>query len=477
LASFEYAGKADAEAAIDAIEISGPYEGTRPADSPSRRKIFVCRPASPADEVSCAEKIVVALARRAYRRPVSTSDVQALLRVYQEGRRHGGFDDAIEWVLERVLVSPDFLFRIERDPATAKPGVAYRVSDVELASRLSFFLWSSVPDDELLGLAERGKLKDPGVLDRQVRRMLADERSSALVTNFAGQWLYLRNMRGHAPNPDLFVDFDDNLREAFQRETELFFDSQVHEDRSVLDLLRANYTFVNERLARHYGIAGVYGSHFRRVTLSDDRRAGLLGQGSILTVTSYAHRTSPVKRGQWLLENLLGAPPPPPPANVPALKENNEGGTPTSVRERLERHRTDAVCATCHARMDPLGFALENFDAIGRWRTIDETGKPIDASGVLPDGTKFEGPVEFRAALVARGEEFVTTLTEKLLTYAIGRGLEFYDMPAVREIVRGSTPADYHWSSLILGIVDSVPFRMRALPGAVPSATEQKRSQ
>jgi cytochrome c5 len=474
LASFEYAGKADTQAGIDAILISGPYNGTTPADSPSRRKIFVCAPASQADESACATKIISALARRAYRRPVTNNDVRALQRVYEEGRRLGSFDNGIEWVVERVLVAPDFLFRIEREPASGKAATPYRINDLDLASRLSFFLWSSIPDDELLAVAERGKLRNPGVLEQQVKRMLADERAAALVSNFAGQWLYLRNLRGHAPNPDLFVDFDDNLREAFQRETEMFFSSQIRDDRSVLDLLRANYTFVNERLARHYGMPGVYGSHFRRVTFTDDRRAGLLGQGSILMVTSYAHRTSPVKRGQWLLENLLGAPPPPPPANVPALKEIGDGGTPTSVRARLEEHRKSAICASCHARMDPLGFALENFDAIGRWRTVDEAGTAIDASGALPDGTKFDGPAQFRSALLARSDEFVDTLTEKLLTYAIGRGLDFYDMPAVRSIMRASAASDYRWSSLILGIVESVPFQMRAAPGVPPAPAERQ---
>jgi mono/diheme cytochrome c family protein len=467
LASFEFSGKTDSEAAIDSIQITGPYNGTRPEASPSRQKIFVCQPAAQADEPSCARRIVSTLARRAYRRPVKPEEVDALLRLYEQGRAGGGFDNGIEWVIERVLVAPDFLFRIEPEPANAQPGTPYRISDVALASRLSFFLWSSIPDDELLGLAERGRLHEPSILDAQVRRMLADDRSGALITNFAGQWLYLRNLRGHAPDPDLFVDFDDNLREAFQRETELFLQSQLREDHSVIDLLRANYTFVNERLARHYGIPGIYGSHFRRVVLPDDRRAGLLGQGSILTVTSYAHRTSPVVRGKWLLENLLGAPPPPPPANVPALKENNEGGRPASVRERLEEHRKNPVCASCHARMDPLGFALENFDAIGRWRSVDESGKPVDASGVLPDGTRFDGPAEFRRVLLAHADEFVTTVTEKLLTYALGRGLESYDMPAVRAILRQAKPDEDRWSSLIRGIVASVPFE-NAMP--VPRA-------
>jgi mono/diheme cytochrome c family protein len=463
LASFEFSGKADTDAALDSIQIVGPYHAVRPDASPSRRKIFMCVPSSHADESACARQIVGTLARRAYRRRVTREETDALLRLYEQGRAQGGFDAGIEWVIERVLVAPDFLFRIEPEPSGVAPDTPYRVSDVALASRLSFFLWSSIPDEELLGLAERGRLHEPAVVAGQLARMLRDARASALITNFAGQWLYLRNLRGHAPDPDLFVDFDDNLREAFQRETELFLESQLRDDRSVIDLLRANYTFVNERLARHYGMPGIYGSHFRRVDLPDDRRAGLLGHGSILTVTSYAHRTSPVVRGKWLLENLLGAPPPPPPANVPALKENNEGGTPASVRERLEEHRKNPVCASCHARMDPLGFALENFDAIGRWRAVDESGKPVDASGTLPDGTTFEGPAQFRRALLARSDEFVGTVIEKLLTYALGRGIEPYDLPAVRTIMRQAKAGDYRWSSLIQGIVASVPFQM-AMP-------------
>ncbi len=477
LASFEYASKADTHAGVDAIEVIGPYNGARPADSATRRKIFVCDPISASDEPACARRILASLARRAYRRPVSSGEVQDLISFFEQGRRQGGFDAGIEWAIERILVAPDFLFRIERDAAGAKPGAPYRISDVELASRLSFFIWSSLPDEELLHLAEQGKLKDPAVLDQQVQRLLRDPRSSALVTNFAGQWLYLRNLRGHAPDPNLFVDFDDNLRDAFQRETELFFESLLREDRSVIDLLRANYTFVNQRLARHYGMPGIYGSHFRRVTFTDDRRAGLLGQGSILTVTSYAHRTSPVVRGKWLLENLLGAPPPPPPPNIPALKENNEGGTPTSVRERLEQHRRNPVCASCHARMDPLGFALENFDAIGRWRTTDEAGNPIDSSGTLPDGTTFTGPAAFRQALLARSDEFVSALTEKLLIYAIGRGLESFDMPAIRAITRQAASADYRWSSLMAGIVKSVPFQMRVIQPADSRSGVQARTE
>jgi mono/diheme cytochrome c family protein len=465
VASFEHATQRDADPAVDSVEIVGPYVGAVPRESPARQRIFVCAPTGKAGDEACATKILTALARRAYRRAVTPANVQPLISFYRIGRREHGFDSGIEWALERLLVDPSFLFRIERDPAGAAPGTPYRLSDAELASRLSFFLWSSIPDDQLLELAIRGRLKDPAVLEQQIRRMLADERSSALVTNFASQWLYLRNIRAVLPDPEAFPEFDDNLREAFQQETDLFFNSQVREDHSVVDLLTADYTFVNERLARHYDIPDVYGSHFRRVALPDDRRAGLLGQGSILTVTSYANRTSPVVRGKWLLENLLAAPPPPPPPNVPALKDAGEGGRPASVRERLELHRKNPTCAACHARMDPLGFALENFDAIGRWRTVGEANTPIDASGTLADGTRFNGPAEFRRALLTHREEFVTAVTEKLLTYGLGRGLEYYDAPAVRAILQEATPGDYRWSSIIMAIIKSTPFQMRtALP-------------
>jgi hypothetical protein len=353
------------------------------------------------------------------------------------------------------------LFRVERDPADAAPTAPHTITNIELASRLSFFLWSSIPDEELLAAAERGTLKDPAVLNQQVHRMLTDARSTSLVTNFAGQWLYLRNMRTHAPDPAAFPDFDDNLRDAFQKETELFIDAQMREDRSIVELLSANFTFLNERLARHYGIAGVYGSHFRRVTLTDAARGGLLGQGSVLTVTSYPTRTSPVLRGKWLLENILGAPPPPPPANVPSLKDTDDSGKPASVRERMERHRRNPVCASCHARMDPLGFALEHFDGIGRLRTVDDGDTPIDASGVMLDGTRFDGVAGLRKALLAHGDEFVQTVAEKLLTYALGRGLEYYDQPAVRKIVKDAAADNYRWSAVILGVVKSAPFQMR----------------
>ena len=363
--------------------------------------------------------------------------------------------------LQGMLVSPEFLFRIERDPPNLTPATAYRISDLELASRLSFFLWSSLPDEQLLDLAEQGMLKDREVLEQQVRRMFQDSRSKALVDNFAGQWLSLRSLRSALPDADTFLDFDENLREAFQTETDLFLESMLREDRSVLDLLNADYTFVNERLARHYEIPNIYGSRYRRVTLTDEARMGLLGKGSILLVTSHPNRTSPVLRGKWVLENILGAPPPPPPPNVPDLQETKDTERLT-MRQRMEQHRANPVCASCHARMDPLGFALDNFDAIGKWRTTETAARiPIDVSGVLPDGTTFQGPVELREILLSHPEQFVTTVTEKLLTYALGRGVEYYDQPAVREIMREAVRNDYRWSALILGIVESEPFQMR----------------
>jgi hypothetical protein len=458
--SFAHATDNGAEMAVDSVQIGGPFNVTGPAESVSRRQIFVCYPASREEELPCAKTIISTLARRAYRRPVTTQEVEMLLSFFRAGRREGAFDTGIQGVLERLLVDPNFLFRIERDPVNAKPGTAYRVDGLELASRLSFFLWSSIPDDALLDIAERGQLDDAATLERQVRRMLADPKSRALVTNFAAQWLYVRNLRGITPDSHTFPEFDDNLREAFRLETELFLADQLSSDRSVFDLLKADYTFVNERLARHYQIPNVYGSHFRRVTFSDDRRAGLLGQGGILAVTSYATRTSPVLRGKWLLENILGAPPPAPPPDVPALEENPRGGQPTSVRERMEQHRANPVCASCHKMMDPLGFALENFDAIGAWRTEEKGGATIDASGELPDGTRFETVADLRRILLSK-EAFVTTVTEKLLTYALGRGINHYDAPAVRHIVTDAKTSDYRWSSLILGIVRSTPFQMR----------------
>lgn len=476
--SFEFAGNRDGDPAVDTVQVAGPFDAAGTGDTSSRRRIFVCHPSSgrganetQASEDACATRILRALAARAYRRPVGEADLQPIVDVYRGGRERGGFESGIELAVRRILVSPEFLFRIERDPANAGPGTPHAISDLELASRLSFFLWSSIPDDELVAVAARGKLREPAILEQQVRRMLADSRSTALVTNFAGQWLYLRNMRTHAPDPTAFPDFDDNLRDAFETETELFIEAELREDRSLLDLLSANFTFVNERLARHYGIPGIYGSHFRRVTFADDSRGGLLGQGSILTVTSYPTRTSPVLRGKWLLENILGAPPPPPPPNVPALKDSGAGGKPASVRERMEQHRANPVCASCHARMDPLGFALENFDGIGRWRTTDESRTPIDASGVLPDGTKFQGIAGLRQALLSHRDEFVQTVVEKLLTYAVGRGLEYYDEPAVRAIVRQAAAQDNRWSAVILGIVNSTPFQMRMPAASAPAAT------
>ncbi len=452
---------------IDEVVISGPYNATGPGDTPSRRKIFSCMPANatPAnssDDVGCAKKILSTLARSAYRRPITPTDMETLLSFYQSGRnQNGNFDAGIERALRLILSSPEFVFRFERDPATVAAGSAYRIDDLELASRLAFFLWSSIPDDELLNLAAANKLSDPPTLNREVRRMLADPRSQALATNFAAQWLYLRNLKNFAPDPNEFPDFDDNLRQSLLTETEMFFGSIVNEDRNVLDLLNADYTFVNERLAQHYGIPNVYGPRFRRVTLNDDARRGLLGQGSVLTVTSYATRTSPVLRGKWILTNVLGTPPPAPPPNVPALKENNEGGKVLSVRERLEEHRKSPACASCHKIMDPLGFALENFDATGQWRSKSEDGAPIDASGVLLDGSKVDGPVTLRAALMSRPDVFVSTLTEKLMTYALGRGVDYNDMPAIREIAAKAAADNYRFSDLVTGIVKSPEFRMK----------------
>ena len=445
---------------VDTVRLEGPFDPTGPGDTPSRQRIFVCRPAVEADAEPCAREILGTLARRAYRRPVTDADIDTLLQFYRSGYSEGGFERGIQEGLARLLVSPQFLFRIERDPAQLADGGVYAISDLELASRLSFFLWSSIPDDELLDIAADGRLRDPGVLGAQVRRMLADPRAAALARNFGGQWLYIRNLRAVDPDASAYPDFDDNLREAFQRETELFIESQMRDDRPLTELLTAEYSYLNERLARFYGVRNVYGAHFRRVPLRDPNRAGLLGHGSVLTVTSYATRTSPVVRGKYLLDNILGAPPPPPP-NVPALEEAGGGGhEPASIRELMATHRRSPACATCHLRMDPLGFALENFDGIGRWREMDGP-TPIDASGVLPDGTAFDGPVEFREALLDRSGEFVRTFAEKLLTYALGRPVQHYDIPAVRSILRDAAAEDHRWSSLVLGIVESPPFQMR----------------
>ena len=450
---------------IDTLEISGPYNGTAPDDSASRRKIFVCRPTGERDEDVCARKILSTLTRRAYRRPVTDADVASLFRIYKVGRAERDFDAGIQRALEALLASPSFLFQLERDPVTAKAGSSYRISDVELASRLSFFLWASVPDDELLDVAAKGRLKEPAVLERQVRRMMADPRATRWTNNFVGQWLIVRNVLSQDPDPNLFPDYDDTLRDAILKETELFFESQVRENRSVLDLLRADYTFMNARLAEHYGVPDIYGSHFRRVAVTDPARQGLMGQASVLLVTSYAHRTSVVGRGKWVLENLLGAPPPAPPPNVPALKENDGKSKPTSLKERMEQHRANAVCATCHSRIDPMGFPLENFDPVGRWRK-DDMGVPIDAISTLSDGGKIDGPNAFRQFLLDNRNEFVRTLIEKLFTFALGRGPEYYDAPTIRQLVKEAEQDDYRWSTIVLGLVKSAPFQMRRVGDA-----------
>jgi len=449
---------------LRSVEISGPYGTAAPGDSASRRRIFVCRPgASEGDAARCSNTILRTLVRRAYRRPVTDADVQPLLALYREGREQGGFEGGIERAVRRLLVSPEFLYRVEVDPPNARAGRAYPVSDIELASRLSFFLWSSIPDDELLDAAERGELRKPAVLTKHVTRMLQDPRSAALIDNFAGQWLFLRNVPGTGPTASLFPDFDDNLRQAFRRETELFFESLVREDRSAIDLLRGDYTFLNERLALHYGIRTVKGPQFRRYDWpQNDIRRGILGQGSILTLTSYPDRTSPVVRGKWVLENILGTPPPPPLPDVGDLKTTNGSGVVLTMRERLAMHRASPQCASCHSMLDPLGLALESFDGVGKWRTRDETGQPIDTAAVLPDGTKIDGPVALRAALLARSDRFLMTFTGKLMTYALGRRLEYYDSPVIRQILRDAAPGDYRISTgIVLGIVRSTPFQMR----------------
>ncbi len=451
--------------ALASVTISGPYEVKGRSETPSRKRLFVCHPeptTTASVQLACARRVLQTLTRRAYRRSSSPADVDFLLPFYNAGRAEGGFDTGIERALERVLVSPQFLFRIESQPANVAAGTSYRISDLELASRLSFFIWSSIPDDELLDLAIAGKLKIPATLELQVKRMLADPRSESMVTNFAAQWLYLRDIDAKVPDELLFPDFDETLRDAFGRETQLFIDSILRENRSVLDLLRANYTFVNERLAKHYGIPNVQGSYFRRVTFPPESpRGGLLGQGSILALTSYATRTSPVLRGKWVLESLLASPPPPPPADVPALKiDGPEPGKTLTMREAMTQHRANPACAGCHARMDPIGFSMENFDALGQWRDRD-AGGAIDASGLLPDGTKFDGIPGLRKMLLDHSDEFVSTVTEKLLMYAVGRNLQYYDAPAVREIVRGAARDKYTLASLVLGVVKSTPFQMR----------------
>jgi mono/diheme cytochrome c family protein len=450
------------EPRVSSVTITGPQPATATVgDTASRRRILTCKASSPKDE-TCAKKIISTLARGAYRRPVTDDDLQAPLTAYRGAAANNGFESGIEMAIRSILMSPKFLFRIETQPPTVKAGTPYRVNDIDLASRLSFFLWSSIPDDELLALAEKKRLSDPAVLAQQVKRMLADSRSQAMVDNFAGQWLHIRNVAVHQPSPETLFHFDDNLRKAFEKETQLFFESIMRENRSVLDLLDADYTYLNERLARHYGIDGVLGERFRRVSLPPGSpRGGLLGQGSILMATSYPNRTSPVIRGKWILENVFGAPPPPPPPNVPELKDERDPRKVLPMRERLAAHRANPACAGCHAQMDQLGFALENFDAIGEWRDIYTSGAKVDASAQLPDGSKFNGPAELRKVLMSHSDQFLTTMTEKLMVYALGRGLEAVDAPAVRKIKRDATRDNYRFEALIQGVVTSTPFTMR----------------
>jgi hypothetical protein len=447
---------------VGSISVVGPYDVQGPGATDSRERLFLCHPATPAEEPACAEKIISNLVHRAYRRPVAADDLPPLLALYRQGAEGGGFESGIRLALQTILVSPEFIFRMEFDPPNAAPGSVHRISDFELASRLSFFLWSSTPDDELLAVAERGGLSDPSIREGQVRRMLADPRSQALVKNFVGQWLFLRNLPRIQPDSAAFPNFDDNLRQALEQETELVVDSTLREDRSVADLLTTDYTFVNQRLAEHYGMKGIYGNEFRRVAVTDPNRQGLLGQASIMTVTSYPNRTAPTIRGKWVLEQLLGTPPPPPPPNVPALKDDGTVKVLT-MRQRMEEHRASPQCAVCHRLMDPLGFALENFDGIGRWRdsASEEGTGAIDSSGVLPDGTQFNGPAGLREILVGKRDMFVETVTERMLTYGLGRGVEQYDAPIIRRIVREASADDYKWSSIIVGIVNSSPFQMR----------------
>jgi hypothetical protein len=455
--------KGNGQPNLSSVTITGPQQGALAVgESASRRRVLTCTSASPKEEQPCARKIISTLARGAYRRPINDEDLKVLMSSYADGSKSGGFESGIEMALRSILVSPDFLFRLESQPAAVAPNEAYRVSDLDLASRLSFFLWSSIPDDELLKLAEKKTLQRPEVLQQQVRRMIADPRSQALVDNFAGQWLFIRNVAGHQPSPEVLFHYDDNLRRAFEQETKLFFRSIIQENRNVLDLLDADYTFLNERLAKHYGFPGVVGERFRRVSLpADSPRRGLLGKGSILMATSYPNRTSPVIRGKWILENIFGAPPPPPPPNVPELKDERDPRKVLPMREQLAAHRANPVCAGCHAQMDQLGFSLENFDGIGEWRDVYVSGARVDASAELPDGTKFNGPTELRQVVKKHSDEFLTTMTEKLLIYALGRGLEASDVPAVRKIKRDAARENLRFAALIQGIVTSVPFQMK----------------
>jgi hypothetical protein len=459
----DFANPFDAEGAphVLSISIQGPFNAKGAATPPSSR-VFICKPAGAAEETACARRILSTLAGRAYRRQVARNEVADLMSSYEQGRSNGSFNTGVQFGLRRILASPSFVFRPEVEPAAVAQSAAYRISDTELASRLSFFLWSSIPDEQLLRVAREGRLSQPAVLREEMRRLLADSRSSAFVNNFAGQWLHLRNLRSIIPNSDLFPDFDDNLRQAFQREAELFFESVLRENRSVIDLMNADYTFVNERLARHYGINGVFGSEFRRVRITEPARYGLLGKGAVLLATSHPTTTSPVLRGKWVLENIVGTPPPAPPANLDtALKTDPPGSAPKTMRAQMEQHRTNPVCASCHQTMDPIGFALENFDVVGKWRTQDHAGLTLDTADVLSDGTSIKGVVSLREALVRRPDVFVQTFSEKLLIYALGRGLTAEDMPTVRKIVRDSGQQQYRFTALLQGIVESTPFQMR----------------
>lgn len=452
---------------VGSISIGGPYNAQGPGATASRDKIFTCRPSAPTEEQACAEKIIANIAHRAYRRPIAGDDLPELIALYKQGAEAGGFEAGVRLAVQKILVSPEFIFRVEFDPADATPGNVRRVSDIELASRLSFFLWSSIPDDELLAVAERGGLSDPSMLERQVRRMLADPRSQALVKNFAGQWLFMRNIPAVQPDPAAFPEWDENLRQAMGKEMVLWLESTLREDRSVVDLLKTDYTFVNQRLAEHYGIKGVVGNEFRRVTLDDPKRQGLLGKASVMAVTAYPNRTAPTIRGKWVLEQLLGTPPPPPPPNVPFLKEDATH-TKLSMRQRMEEHATAPQCAVCHKIMDPIGFALENFDGLGKWREFggDEGTEKIESTGVLPDGTQFDGPVGLRDILLRRQDLFVENFIERLLTYALGRGVEEYDRPVIRKIAREAAPDGNRWSAVILSIVKTKSFQMIQARGA-----------
>jgi hypothetical protein len=458
------------------FSISGPFHPTGVSDTPSRKKVFICRPAAGADELPCARKIIAKLARQAYRRPVNETDLEDLLGFYQRGRNKGDFETGITTALQAIVASPEFVFRFERTPPGVVAGANYRVSDLELASRLSYFLWSTAPDDELITLASQGRLSNTATLERQVRRMLADPRSEALSTNFAAEWLHLQNLKTVQPDAFVYPNFDKNLALSMQRETQLLFDSIMREDRNVLDLLTANYTYVDELLAKHYGIPNVLGSRFRRVELTDDNRRGLLGQGSILTMTSISNRTSPVARGKYVMEVLLGTAPPAPPPNVPPLKETADSGKILSVRQKMEEHRANAVCAACHKMMDPIGFALENYDAVGVWRTKDN-GLPIDATGQMFDGSKLDGPASLRQAVLNHTDSFLGTFTENLLSYGTGRVLEPSDMPYVRSIAHQAARNNDRFSSFVMSVVESAPFRMRKAEAAEPVRTDASKPE